>query len=146
MLIAADQDSPVTIKVNSLIGNSLIAISQEASTYLILSEAENSRKKPEKCKLFPPLIFYLPPAILGRPQPPIVFPLSADHCLITVIEYNVIRAILFSMAQLAIPDYVPASCKHLLRIISLDLVSMENTPPISNLPLCSNQRLIHFGL
>ena len=102
-----------------------------------------TRKWPNRGQvLIPPL---LPRATQDTPRrtpPPITFPLSADHCLITLVQYNAIRAFLFNMAVLSLQDCVPEECARSLGIPILPPTPPEMIPPDLQ-PTLLQQRMAH---
>ncbi|EXJ89101.1 hypothetical protein A1O3_02165 [Capronia epimyces CBS 606.96] len=72
------------------------------------SSSYDTKPAKRKRQLIPPLLPYSTSAIIDRPPPRVVFPLSADHCLITLVQYNVLRAILYNMATLSLLDHLPS--------------------------------------
>lgn len=73
-------------------------------------------------KVIPPLLRY------GQDSPPISFPLSADHCLITLVQYNVVRAMLYNMSILSMMDHFPQQCGRSLRIPCFGSITPERIP------------------
>ncbi|CAI6300923.1 unnamed protein product [Periconia digitata] len=73
-------------------------------------------------KAYPPLIPYLTPAQWPSERSstfltiPAHFPLSADHHLLTLIQYNVMRAILENMVLCNILNAVPLECRNALNL------------------------------
>ena len=132
MLFLTDQHDRVTIGVHSLATTSPSNDShdsQDVSAYQTLAPAADPAGRSNKRKLIPPLIPYSTYATVGRPPPPIILPLSADHRLITLIQYNAIRALLFNMAILSILDYLPSECSVSFGVTSLSVTSVETIPP-----------------
>lgn len=81
----------------------------------------------QKHKLIPPVLPYATLAPNG-PLPAVVFPLSADHCLITLVQYNVLRALLFNMSILSILDNLPVACALSLQIPTFGVVTPDMIP------------------
>ncbi|CAG9944896.1 unnamed protein product [Clonostachys rosea f. rosea IK726] len=69
-------------------------------------EAEIAYAKPNNSKLIPPLI----PYSTSFPAYKVVFPLSPDHRLITIVQYNVLRAMIWNLAALSMLDQIPSDC------------------------------------
>ncbi|CAH0021806.1 unnamed protein product [Clonostachys rhizophaga] len=69
-------------------------------------KAENAHAKPNKGQLIPPLI----PYSISFPAHQVVFPLSPDHRLITIVQYNVLRAMIWNLAALSMLDQIPSEC------------------------------------
>ncbi|EED22407.1 conserved hypothetical protein [Talaromyces stipitatus ATCC 10500] len=80
-------------------------------------------------KLIPPLLSYTKYTTFDAPPPHIVLPLSPDHCLITLVQYNVIRAMLFNVAILSLLDYLPKGCPNTLSIPQLGTIPAQDVPP-----------------
>jgi hypothetical protein len=57
------------------------------------------------------------------------FPLSPDHCLITLVQYNVVRALLLNMSILSTLDRLPLGCGHSLLIPCFGTVPPAMVPP-----------------
>lgn len=79
----------------------------------------------------PPLLPYNTPKLnpyIKKPYP-LIFPLSADHRLITLVQYNVIRAVIFNMTLLSIQDRLPEGCME-----SLGVVPLDNDTPLDMVP------------
>jgi hypothetical protein len=101
MLIATDQDDSATTGSSFLRAASLSNDYQDISTYQTLTHlADNGR--PKRDNLIPPLLTYTTDASLDRSIPTIIFPLSLDHCLITLVQYNVVRAMILNMSILSL--------------------------------------------
>lgn len=81
--------------------------------------ADVPTSRPHSHKLIPPLLPYASATrAAGSCQAPhpILFPLSPDHCLITLVQYNVVRAMLINMSILSIQDRLPPGCGRSLSI------------------------------
>lgn len=61
-------------------------------------------------QIIPPLIPYVEKTTDLSTIGPVVFPLSLDHRLITLIQYNVLRAIVINMTVLSLHDMMPEEC------------------------------------
>ena len=90
---------------------------------------ETCRTTSNKYQVIPPLLPYTTFAIPNGPPPQIIFPISADHCLITLVQYNVIRAMLFNMAILSLLDHLPPGCTSTFNVPSLGIVLAKAVPP-----------------
>ncbi|KAF2188809.1 hypothetical protein K469DRAFT_564218, partial [Zopfia rhizophila CBS 207.26] len=66
--------------------------------------------------LIPPVIAYLPPNSPPTSAPAFKFPLSPDYYLITLIQYNVLRAILTNLSIVSLLHTVPSQCRAALNI------------------------------
>lgn len=129
MLIVTDQYDDVGTEVSCHIKNSPNISKQHESSNEWFASMEDWRGRSKKNKLIPPLLTYSTYATLGQTPPPIIFPLSADHCLITLVQYNVIRALVFNMAILSILDYLPPGCSDDLGVPSLEVTPVDKIPP-----------------
>lgn len=74
-------------------------------------------------------MFYTTAATFGQPTPPLIFPLSPDHCLLTMVQYNVQRASLFNMAVLSLLQHLPLECGSTLNLPSLAIDPPSCIPP-----------------
>lgn len=116
-------------------GNENLAISYCARRDLVDLDVIKSFKtakeawKVERCSVIPPLMFYTTAATFGQPTPPLIFPLSPDHCLLTMVQYNVQRASLFNMAVLSLLEHLPLECGGTLNLPSLDIDPPSCVPP-----------------
>ncbi|KAF2800201.1 hypothetical protein K505DRAFT_370407 [Melanomma pulvis-pyrius CBS 109.77] len=89
-------------------------------------------KSPKRPKLIPPLIPYFQPGTSSSYPPFVItFPLSPDHHLITLIQYNVFRGIHTNIILCRIYSAIPSECNLSLTISSLPIPS---TPPPTFLP------------
>lgn len=92
-----------------------------------------------------PLIPYLDPF---NPRPPntLIFPLPADH-LLTLVQYNVLRATLTNMTILSILHYMPAECGGALACVpSLPCIPGSIPPSLAPTALVSNSISQNLGL
>lgn len=129
MLLLTDQNGPLTVGVNSLAAASLASDSRGVAPYHHSILTTDHGGRPESRKLIPPLIPYTTFYRIGQPPPRIIFPLSADHCLITLVQYNVVRAVLFNMAILSILDSLPLECSQTFGISFLGATTPNAIPP-----------------
>lgn len=128
MLVATNHQCPAIVEVNgSETAYPPNTHPKQVSAYLNLRPATKNAR-PTRHKLIPPLLPYTTYATLGRPTPTITFPLSADHCLITLVQYNVVRAILFNMNILSLLDCLPSECSRSFRVPFLDVTPPEKIP------------------
>jgi hypothetical protein len=81
-------------------------------------------KRPQ---IIAPLIPYLSPA---HPSPPtvITFPLSPDHYLLTLMQYNVLRATMTNLSIISLLDNLPIECRAASQLIAL-LPAPSSVPP-----------------
>ncbi len=77
-------------------------------------------------QLIPPVIPYIDGS---RPVRPFSFPLSPDHQLITLIQYNLLRGMLTNMAIVSILDTIPAECGAVFTIPPSLLFEAPASPP-----------------
>jgi hypothetical protein len=90
------------------------------------SGAIHERKLVES-KLGQPLIPYITSATMGK-IPHVIFPLSADHCLITLVQYNVVRSVIFNMSILSILGHLPIGCSNSFMVPVFGTVLPEAIP------------------
>lgn len=86
------------------------------------------RRVPQRTNLIPPLLTYTTDANLDQPTPTIIFPLSSDHYLITLVQYNVVRAMIHNMSILSLLYCLPEKCSQAFGVPVLDIVPAENIP------------------
>lgn len=98
----------------------------------------NVRVQCDTDRLIPPLLQYSTFACAIQPPRPIVFPLSADHCLITLVQYNVVRALLHNMSLLSLLHHLPPGCRSAFGLSEIDVIAAKDIP--SNLQTTSLQR------
>ncbi|KFY21601.1 hypothetical protein V491_02962 [Pseudogymnoascus sp. VKM F-3775] len=125
MLITTEQHNPTTSRHRLL--SAAFVRSDRGHQDLTLSQAPVTtiaHRTPRGDRLIRPLLPYTTDATLGRPTPIIIFPLSADHFLITLVQYNVLRAMLLNMSILSPLDYLPTECSR-----SFDVPVFGVTPP-----------------
>ncbi|KAL7912406.1 hypothetical protein GGI35DRAFT_440172 [Trichoderma velutinum] len=79
--------------------------------------------------VIPPLMLYTTAATFGQATPPLIFPLSPDHCLLTMVQYNVQRASLFNMAVLSLLKHLPLECGGTINLPSLAIDPPSCIPP-----------------
>ena len=127
MLVTTPQYDLTTIRDRSSSAPSIESGSQYNFTYQTLIRAV-VHGKPKRKTLIPPLLPYAKDSIPDRPTPTIIFPLSADHCLITLVQYNVLRAMLFNMSILSLLDSLPMECIRSFGISVLDATPPERIP------------------
>jgi hypothetical protein len=85
--------------------------------------------KQRKPWLVSPLLPYLSSATINSPLPPIVFPLSSDHHLLTLVQFNVQRATLANLALLSLMDNIPLECRAGLSLPPLSIKPPTTIPP-----------------
>lgn len=95
----------------------ILALSQRQSTALAIRHAAvgspDEKRSPGPCRkqwLIPPTIPYINSTTDLSTIGPITFPISLDHRLITLIQYNVLRAMLINMTVLSLYDMMPEEC------------------------------------
>ncbi|KAJ3533723.1 hypothetical protein NM208_g7859 [Fusarium decemcellulare] len=93
-----------------------------------LKQAVNNGILCKNSRLIPPLLPYSTIATLDQPPYPIVFPLAPDHCLITLVQYNVIRAMMFNVALLSLQHHLPPGCTTSLGVPTIDITPTHKVP------------------
>ncbi|KAH7190784.1 hypothetical protein DER44DRAFT_795641 [Fusarium oxysporum] len=78
--------------------------------------------------LIPPLLPYSTLNAPGESPHPIVFPLSADHCLITLVQYNVVQAIIQNMSILSTLHRLPPGCQNAFGVSKINFVAQHRIP------------------
>jgi hypothetical protein len=98
-----------------------------------------------KQPLIPPILPYLNKSSSQLPLPPIYFPLSPDYRLITLFQYNVLRATLTNMSILSILHRIPTYCLSALQIPLVPQTSDINDSaiPPSLMPTILQQTVPH---
>lgn len=81
-----------------------------------------------KPQLIPPLIPYLDSSAPAISTWTITFPLSPDHHLLTLMQYNVLRATMTNLAILSLLDTLPIECCAARELIGL-LPTPDTIPP-----------------
>lgn len=79
-------------------------------------------------KLIPPLIPHLEEGVILKARHFVVFPLSLDHQLITLIQYNVLRATMVNLSILSLTHTLPVECGLALSIFD-NLPTPATVPP-----------------
>lgn len=98
---------------------------EHAKTSISLSST-TATATAKRHQTIPPLLPYNTPRTnpyITKPYP-LILPLSADHRLITLVQYNVIRAVIFNMTLLSIQNHLPEGCMESLGVKPLD----DDTP------------------
>ncbi|KAK9240399.1 hypothetical protein V1525DRAFT_395870 [Lipomyces kononenkoae] len=126
MLLVVDQhDDPVTSGIDFSVTTPSSNDTQDGSACQILALAADHRSRLKKHKHIPPILAYSTYATIGQPPPPIILPLSPDHRLITLVQYNVIRAVMCNLSILSMLGSesfgVPSFDATAVRKIPLDL-------------------------
>ena len=94
----------------------ILALSQKATssgrphTNVTSSDVARIANYRHKQQLIPPLIPYIKSTTDLSTIGPVIFPISLDHRLITLIQYNVLRAIVINMTVLSLYDMMPEEC------------------------------------
>lgn len=116
------------------VGGPVVAASQKrdgqenTASRLASTVVGNYGKKPNKQKAIPPLLSYESSDTSSQHSPPMRLPLSADHCLITLVQYNVVRAMLFNMSILSMMDCFPLGCGRALQIPYFGAIAPDMIP------------------
>jgi hypothetical protein len=80
-------------------------------------------------KLIPPLLSLAPNAPSQKDLPGVMWTLPADHRLLTLVHYNVLRAMLLNMSILSLLDNFPGTCGPVLSIPSFGVIPPHQIPP-----------------
>lgn len=94
----------------------ILALSQKATAvgprmrHVTATASLPDEQKDGKQLLIPPLIPYIKSTSDISTIRPVMFPISLDHRLITLIQYNVLRAMLINMTVLSLEDMMPEEC------------------------------------
>ncbi|KAF2111391.1 hypothetical protein BDV96DRAFT_649952 [Lophiotrema nucula] len=81
---------------------------------------------PKTNPLIPPVITYISPSTPPSSAPAFVFPLSPDHYLLTLVQYNVLRAVITNLQLCSLLSHLPSECRAALNI--------PTPPPPSTIP------------
>ena len=81
---------------------------EPASTNTLHASIEQRRANHDK--QIAPILQYLNSAYKSASPPQVIFPLAPDHHLITLVQYNVLRATITNMAILNILHTIPSEC------------------------------------
>ncbi|MCJ1389201.1 hypothetical protein MMC18_002056 [Xylographa bjoerkii] len=129
LLMITDQHDSETVVDSSVATAPLRSDRQESTESQNPTPVGRCRNKSNRHKLIPPLLPYAYFSMTGQPSPlPMSFPLSADHCLITIVQYNVVRAMLFNMSILSMMDRLPLGCGHSLEIPRFGAIPSDIIP------------------
>ncbi|KAH9908215.1 hypothetical protein F4778DRAFT_798195 [Xylariomycetidae sp. FL2044] len=97
-------------------------------------------------RVIPPILPYITSEGDYRPPPatpPLLFPLSADHQLLVLIQYNVLRATLANMSILSILHRLPRECGGALNIRDLPAFPAPGSLPPSLQPTQLQRSVAH---
>jgi hypothetical protein len=103
--------------------------SNESCDDITRMEKMSHQTKLGKPLLIPPLLPYLSSVTINNSLPQVVFPLSSDHCLLTLVQYNVQRASLINLAILSLMDSIPLECQAALSLPPLSVKPPTTIPP-----------------
>lgn len=78
-------------------------------------------------KLIPPLLQYSLTCTVEPPQL-VDFPLSPDHCLITLVQYNVVRAFIQNMSLLSLLHHLPPGCSSSFGVSKTSIAAAKLIP------------------
>jgi hypothetical protein len=112
------------------------------ASHLFQTERKMEKTTQERPLLIPPLLPYLSSSTIHSPLPPIIFPISPDHYLLTLMQYNVQRASLVNLAILSLVDQIPLECRAALSTPPL-LIHPPTTIPPSLEPTSLQQSTTH---
>jgi hypothetical protein len=95
-----------------------------------LTQTEQTFQATKQMKrlLISPVLPYLSPTTINSRLSPIMFPISPDHYLITLVQYNVLRATLANLAILSLMDKIPLECRAALSIPPLPVKPPTTIP------------------
>jgi hypothetical protein len=128
MLVATAPPVKLSGQVGSLATTSLVESSADVRTSQSPQSSVCGCSRPRKRKLILPILSYSTLTTIDQPSPLISFPLSADHRLITLVQYNVIRGVMLNMAILSLTGHLPKGCPEALQTPSLGVVPPERVP------------------
>ncbi|MCJ1404790.1 hypothetical protein MMC11_008016 [Xylographa trunciseda] len=129
ILMITDQHDSERVVDSSVATDSLRSNRQERTGSQLPTPTGSCRKDSNRHNLIPPLLPYASFRTTGQPSPlPLSFPLSADHCLITLVQYNVVRAIMFNMSILSMMDHLPLGCGESLQIPRFGTIPPDMIP------------------
>ncbi|KAI1471274.1 uncharacterized protein F4812DRAFT_172071 [Daldinia caldariorum] len=109
---------------------------------LVHAHGARDKQPTPKRQAIPPMIPYLDihdPA--GTTIPNFSFPISADHRLLVLIQYNVLRAFITNMSILSVLDRMPLECGAALNIKDLPPAPETIPPNLDSTPV--QQRIAH---
>lgn len=134
MLIAKTDQDDLAIRDTSLLRatspsstDSQVICTHQISIHVIPTHVTDNGR-PKRDNLIPPLLTYTTNATPGRPTPTIIFPLSPDHQLITLVQYNVVRGMIFNMSILSLLYCLPENCSRTFGVPVLGAVPPERIP------------------
>jgi hypothetical protein len=91
-------------------------------------------------KRIPPLLQYSALTCTDEPPQPVDFPLSPDHCLITLVQYNVVRAFIHNMSLLSLLHHLPPGCSSSFGVSKINIVAAKHIPlDLQSTPLQSSK-------
>jgi hypothetical protein len=128
LLVTRDQHDLETVVDSSVATTVLRSDRLEGKDSQTPTQVGCHTRKTSRHLLIPPLLPYESSRTIDQPSPPIRFPLSADHCLITLVQYNSVRAMLFNMSILSMMDYLPLGCGRSLRIPHFGAIAPDMIP------------------
>lgn len=82
-----------------------------------------------KYRVVPSVLAYLEPSVARSSAARSNFPLSPDHYLITLIQYNVYRAIISNLSVCSLLDTLPQNCSASLYIPAIPFPEYSALPP-----------------
>ncbi|KUJ13252.1 uncharacterized protein LY89DRAFT_155397 [Mollisia scopiformis] len=85
--------------------------------------------KPKIGRLISSMLPYTTNATCDQSTPTIIFPLAPDHCLITLVQFNVVRAMIFNMSILSLLYCLPTPCTRAFGVPNLETIPPEEIPP-----------------
>ena len=95
---------------------------------LVYSREQLLQRHEVNLELILPVIPYLTDSVSNFTIPPFRFPISPDHQLLPLIQYNVLRAIMTNMCLMSLLHHIPIECGAALAI-PLVSIDVQTVPP-----------------
>lgn len=109
-----------------------LAITRSFETFALKNATDQGTRLPvhgtghRETKLIPPLLKY---SLACTVEAQLVeFPLSPDHCLITLVQYNVVRAFIHNMSLLSLLHHLPPGCSTSFGVSKTSIVAAKDIP------------------
>lgn len=129
LLVTPDQNEMGTPESGSSTAKSPGSNPRESSRCQIMIHESSmlvGKTETRRGSLISPLLPYTTDANSDLPILTIIFPLSQDHHLITLVQYNVVRAMILNMSILSLLYCLPDKCSRAFGISATDTTSAEN--------------------
>ena len=129
LLVTPDQIDSGTLEPGSSTAKSLGSTSRKTTGCQIMIHESSMlvvRNGTRRGSLISPLLPYTTAANSDVPSMTIVFPLSPDHHLITLVQYNVVRAMILNMSILSLLYCLPDRCSRAFGISAADTIPPEH--------------------